>query len=150
MAPNHKDVHILLGDTYFDLGRYSDARKRYERGIALDRDHPPGYFALARFLATCPDAKERDGARAVKLARDTYQKETWQRWEKCDPLMVLAESFAEAKDYTLAVRYAKEAIESAGPDFGQRDQWLEKLATFEKHRPWRTQPASGASAKAEK
>lgn len=64
--------------------------------------------------------------------------------------MVLAESFAETKDYAMAVRYAKEAIESAGPDFGQRDQWIEKLRTFEQHRPWRAQPASGTAAKADK
>lgn len=49
-------------------GRYDDARNDFEEAVKIDEFDPLALRRLAWFLATCPDEKYRDAARAVTLA----------------------------------------------------------------------------------
>jgi serine/threonine protein kinase/Flp pilus assembly protein TadD len=69
-----------LADSYAAVDRYTEAVKLYEETLA-PRKNGPGAFdtaqsmnKLAWLLATCPDAKVRDAARAVELAKRAIER----------------------------------------------------------------------------
>ena len=71
--PDSARPHHQLATLYQREGKYEDAAKAYE--AALERpqtvDHAPILkLDYGWFLATCPDGKYRDGARAVGLAEE--------------------------------------------------------------------------------
>jgi serine/threonine protein kinase/tetratricopeptide (TPR) repeat protein len=49
-------------------GRFEDAQRDFEEGVSRDQSNVLALRRLAWFLATCPDEKYRDAARAVTLA----------------------------------------------------------------------------------
>jgi len=134
---------------YFDLGDYQAALDCLDKALDLDskrpwsRKYPWSLIGKASLLATCPDAKFRDGAKAVSLASDAYQNQHVRPWYRWAPAMVLAEAHAEAGDFKQAIQFAKEAIEAAGPDFGRKEEFAQKLSFFEKRTPWRAKSPGG-------
>jgi tetratricopeptide (TPR) repeat protein len=130
-------ILACAGKVYFELGKYKEAREFFEKGLTRHPDHFWCMMDKASMLATCPDAKYRDGSQACALAAKVYGRKSLKQWAKWAPAMILAEAHAESGDFKEAVRFAKEALEIAGPDFGRRDEFLEKLSLFEKKMPYR-------------
>jgi tetratricopeptide (TPR) repeat protein len=60
--------HRLAGRS-LSAGRYGAAGEEYRAILKLLPDSPRAQTDLARFLATCPDARLRDPKQAVELAR---------------------------------------------------------------------------------
>jgi tetratricopeptide (TPR) repeat protein len=55
------------------LGRYAETLADYQKVLELDKDSASAHNNLAWFLATCPDVKYRDPARAVDLAKKAVE-----------------------------------------------------------------------------
>jgi tetratricopeptide (TPR) repeat protein len=134
-------VANALADVEYALGNFRAVMAHFDKALENDPAH---FFALmgkASLLATCPDARFRDGPRALQIASKAYQSQLatldWVKWE---PAMILAEAYAESGRFEEAVRYAKEALQLAGPDFGGRDEFSRKLSNFERRIPWRRAP----------
>ena len=53
------------GYAYLLRGQYEQALADFQRAIELDPKHPNAYKNLAWLMATCPEAKYRDGETAV-------------------------------------------------------------------------------------
>jgi tetratricopeptide (TPR) repeat protein len=81
-VPNHPATlksMSNLAESYAATGRHADALKLYEvtlelRKAKLGSDHPDTLTSLNRlawFLATCPNSKFLDAARAVELSKKT-------------------------------------------------------------------------------
>lgn len=62
--------------------------------------------ALALFLATCPDSKQRNGKAAVEYALDACRANDFEDWEQ---VATLAAAFAEAGDFQAAQRRIDQA-----------------------------------------
>ena len=83
---DHADpfTYVLRGGTWERLQEFGKAIADYEHAIALcdprAADTLP-QWSLAWILATCPDARFRDGARAVELAQKASRADTL---EGCD------------------------------------------------------------------
>lgn len=133
-----KTVRCVVAEAYSAVGDYSAALRFYDKALTEDEDHFMAMVGKASLLATCPDAKLRDGALAVKLARKSLERKKTREFQKWAPAMALAEAYAEMADFDEAVRYAKKSLELAGPDFGRRQDWLDKITLFEKKMPFRT------------
>jgi tetratricopeptide (TPR) repeat protein len=72
LAPNAPQlVQAYLGRAYAHgrLAHFEQARADYQTFLGRAPDHAEGHDALAWLLATCPDPKVRDPARAVELAQ---------------------------------------------------------------------------------
>jgi tetratricopeptide (TPR) repeat protein len=136
-SPKDQIIYSTAGRIYFAIGKFSQASQLLTRALHMNPDDYWSLFSKASFLATCPDAKFRDGAEAVRLASKALQNSGLPAWGKWAPTMVLAEAHAEAGNFKEAARLAKEALEIAGPRFERRGEFLDKLSLFQKRMPYR-------------
>lgn len=117
------------------LRQYQQARDRLTDAMKAHPDQPNLIQALARLLAAAPDARVRDGARAVGLMERLV---TRQRTPERNETMAMA--YAEAGDYQQAVAWQREAIaaaEQTGRELHVRQQMAENLQLFQRGEPCR-------------
>src|SRR5262249_13184085 len=117
------------------------ARKDYAKAVAdfaevtrLDPKAPDAHDSLAWLLATCPNEKVRDGARAIDIA-GTACELTGARSPYY--LQTLAAALAEAGKFDLAVKWQTRALESGRLDRSEEAKARERLALFESRKPYR-------------
>ena len=107
--------------------------------VALERD--PDYLNLlnswAWQLATCPDAKYRDGKKALEYAGKANEKSGGKKPECLD---TVAAALAEAGQFDEAIKSQKKAIELLGPKADeQRKAMQARLKLYEAGKPFRTE-----------
>ncbi len=117
------------------LGRYAEARQALEESLKRQQNHPMLTQALARVLATAPDARVRDGSRALAMAQDLAR-----ATPTTDVGETLAMALAEAGDFTRAVEMQKEVMAAAGRAgfTASVNMMTRNLRLYEAHQPCRT------------
>jgi tetratricopeptide (TPR) repeat protein len=110
IEPNFADAHYNLGNTYLQLGQAKEALSHYQRALEITPDDTEARNNMAWVLATCPDARVRDGTKAVEIA------------ERADSLTshkspvisaTLAAAYAEAGRLADSVKTAQRALQLA-------------------------------------
>ena len=107
--------------TLVRLGRYQEARERLEAGTTLHPGQPMFVKALARLLAAAPDARVRDGRRAMTLVRELLAQE-----RSFDLGEAMAMALAEVGRYPEAVSWQREVMALAAQ--AGRDDLVRLLA----------------------
>lgn len=105
---------IACGEADYRAGQYAKARTDFDEAMKLDPKDTWSRNAKAWFLATCPDAKFRNGAEAVKLAKIHGDFDT------------MAAAYAEAGKWDEAVKQMKSAIEADKEDIVKATQRKEQ------------------------
>ena len=90
------------------LGRYQEARGRLEEAAARHPDQPMFTKALARLLAAAPDARARDGRRALALVQELLARE-----RSFDLGEAMAMALAEVGRYAEAASWQREVMSMA-------------------------------------
>src|SRR5437870_2303109 len=110
IQPNDADAHTCLGNALLRRGSVKEAIAHYEKAIALAPEDPHSRNNIAWVLATSSDASIRDGARAVKFAREAVELSNSE-----DPkfLRTLAAAYAESSRFSEAVLTAKRGVQTA-------------------------------------
>lgn len=112
VAINGREVTFRcnLGDALLKLGKTEAAREQYRQSRQISPGWPESINKMAWQLATDPDAKRRDGVRALKNAeqvcRATEEKEAAH-------LDTLAAAYAETGDFKNAIGTAQKAMQVA-------------------------------------
>jgi tetratricopeptide (TPR) repeat protein len=88
--------------------RYALRLSEVDKEIRLYPDLPWVHQERAWILAACPDAKIRDGKRAVEAATRAAELTNWKGW---NALQALAAAYAEAGDFASAVRWEQRGVE---------------------------------------
>jgi tetratricopeptide (TPR) repeat protein len=70
--PENAAAHINLGAALTQLRDLKGAIAEFEKSLLIDANNTNGQYNLAVLLATAPQAKLRDGNRALKLAQSLY------------------------------------------------------------------------------
>jgi len=68
-TPENPRLYGLLGDLHYRRQNFAEVKQAYEKSLALEPDQPQVLNNLAWLLATSPDERLRDPARALSLAR---------------------------------------------------------------------------------
>jgi tetratricopeptide (TPR) repeat protein len=89
------------------LGRYVEARAWFEEAVRAQPDRPELAHALARLLAAAPDARARDGRRAMMIAARLLDAE-----QRTDYGETMAMALAEAGQYEQAAALQREVLEA--------------------------------------
>jgi tetratricopeptide (TPR) repeat protein len=121
---------------WFYKGQYDRALNDNAEAIRLD---PKDWCALAgtaHISATCPEARHRDGAKALAAAKTACELTAWNEWQ-C--LGTLAAAYAETGDFENAVRWGDKAVQSA-PNGDQRKKHRDAVALYRQRKPYREQP----------
>ena len=135
LEPDSARNHHLLGAVLTRKGRYEEGLAHLE--TALKANPRDGGLAnnIAWVLATCPEARFRNGRRAVELATQVCAATGFQVPALLDSL---AAAYAEAGDFDNAVRTATRALELARRDPASSAQAIEaRLQLYKAGRPYR-------------
>jgi tetratricopeptide (TPR) repeat protein len=113
-------------------GDYVKAISDYGEAIRLDPKDAGSWNSRAWLAATCPDAKYRDGNKAVDDATKACELDGW---TKSNHLDTLAAAYAEAADFPNAVKWAKKSIELAPEN--KKGDCQSRLDLYKARKPYR-------------
>jgi tetratricopeptide (TPR) repeat protein len=133
MDPTYDVPWNMRGRCWEEKKEYAKALADYEKAAQLAGKLPyyAGYHAaVARLRAACPDAKVRDGKKALEAARKAYELA-----KGPNEMATLAAAHAELGEFEKAVEWQTKAIETA-PE-AQRDQYRQRLKLYEGKKPYR-------------
>ncbi|QDT40711.1 cellulose synthase subunit BcsC [Gimesia alba] len=128
IRPDDSQAFGFRGIAYCRKQNYRKAIQDFEKAISLADDYPFPLSALAWLLATCPDKKICDGARALELA------ELANDLSGNEHLEDLAAAYAEVGDFKNAVKTQKRAIKQC-QDPQEKAKFEKRLKLFESGQP---------------
>jgi tetratricopeptide (TPR) repeat protein len=140
---NPKDAwaYINRGNAWSNKKEYGKAIADYNQAIRLERFFL-AYRNRAWLEATCPDARFRDGKKAVDDATKACDlaMEAWgtDGWKNAICLEALAAAYAEAGDFHAAVKWQTTAIELV--DAKTKAHLQSRLKLYRDHKPYRQEP----------
>jgi tetratricopeptide (TPR) repeat protein len=134
--PRQTTARLGYGMALVQLRRYQEARAWLEESVRLYGDRVDLKIALARLLASCPDARVRDGARALTMAQQMFD-----AGEKSTSLgETIAMALAEQGNFPQAIGIQRDII-AAAQKAGQREsvqRMTANLELYEHRQPCRT------------
>lgn len=139
LSPDDAEAHVLRGKIREQAGEYDLALRDYQEAVRLESDNPLALNNLAWLLATAPEAKLRDGRRAVEAAARAVELEEATDWDSID---TLAAALAESGKFSEAVRCAKQALQTAPPN--EHAELEARLKLYQAKRPFRLSANSPA------
>ena len=116
--------------------RNDKAKADLLEAIRLAPKSNAGYTSLAWMLATSPDAKVRDGVKAVEYGQKACE---ITGYKDANDLENLAAAHAEAGQFEAAVKWQQKAIALAEPSYSDHslNKAKERLALFKAKKPYR-------------
>ncbi|MDP4720379.1 MAG: tetratricopeptide repeat protein [Akkermansiaceae bacterium] len=108
--PDYVEARANLGAALISQGNFAEAVEQFEAALNITPDAVSTSNNLAWLLATCPDARFRDGERAVELAQKAEQ---LTGGNHPAILCTLAAAYAEAGRFSEAVETARLALDLA-------------------------------------
>jgi tetratricopeptide (TPR) repeat protein len=132
LDPKDATAYSNRGITWGLKGEYDKAIADFNEAIRLDPKLSVFWNRRAWLESTCPDAKYRDGKKAVEDATKACELDGWDHWNHLD---TLAAAYAEAGDFPNAVKWEEKAIELV-PDKSQ-GKLRAHLDLFKAHKPYR-------------
>ncbi len=144
LNPGYVKAHYNLGNVFSHLGNYEAARAQFALAIQLQPGDPNGYNASAMLMATCPEAKFRDGKKAFQFATRACE---LTKWKDPSTLDTLAAAEAEAGDFDAAVKSQQRAIDLL-TDERQKANCRSRLVLYRAKKPYRELPSQPAPTEA--
>jgi len=135
--PNSPDIYLRRARIQLRRDRYREAARDFETAIEIDNSFYWAISDLAWILATAPDAGQRNGTRAVKLARQAVKIK-----DISHNRAVLAAALAATGQFEEAVseqQRALEMLESAG-GADDADELRTRMRTYKINKPHRLKP----------
>jgi len=110
IKPDFEDAQMNLGNSFFRQGRMDEAIAQYQKALQIKPDSAEAQNYLAWLLATCPQARLRNGNKAVELAEQASQ-----LTGGGNPFILgtLAAAYAEVGRFSEAVETAQRALRLA-------------------------------------
>jgi tetratricopeptide (TPR) repeat protein len=131
LNPRYAPTFLERAGTWVRQKRYDKARADFDEAVRLDAKNADACAALALFLASCPDAKMRDGKRAIALAQPAVELDR----TNANALEALAAARAEAGEFDQAIRTQQRALE--GPHLQDAEAARRRLELYRKKQPYR-------------
>jgi len=129
------------GNAWSEKQDYPRAIEDFASAVRLDSKNPWYLNNRAWLWATCPDARYRDGKKAVESATEAVRLTEWKEGQK---LGTLAAACAEAGDFDSAVKWQTIALGLYPKDDGDLKKMGTKLLKlYQEKKPYRA-PVPGA------
>jgi tetratricopeptide (TPR) repeat protein len=135
--PNYAAAYDARGNAWRRKGEYDKAIADSTKTVAIDPNRDSAYYNLALIYATCPDAKYRDGKKAVENAKKAHKLSGGNVWYY---LATLAAAHAESGDFTKAQEYQGKAIDLA-PEPAKAN-FRTRLDLYKQGKPYHEEPVN--------
>ena len=135
--PRSAVAHTYLGTTlYFGQGKVRDALAEWRKALQLDPDFALALSQTAHALAASPQASDRNGAEAIKLATRAVE---LSKGDEPVFLDTLAMAYAESGRFTDAVETARRALQLARAQKqpSEADALHERIELYQSKQPYR-------------
>lgn len=138
LTPSFAGAYFSRGTAWQFKGDYQRAITDYNEAVRVDPQFAGAYYNRAWIWATCPDARFRDGRKAIESATRACELSGWK-----DPafLDALAAAHAEMGDFAAAVKRQTEATDLAPAH--QRADFGSRLDLYRAGKPYRAEPKRG-------
>ena len=113
---------------------WAKAAEDYARVVELNPDSPTGLNGLAWMLCTAPDAKVRDGKRALEAAKKACELTNYKNGGFLD---TLAAAHAEAGEFDKAVEWQEKALKAGDIPIKDMEAARQRLDLFKAKKPYR-------------
>ncbi len=127
IQPGFAEPYVDRGFAHSSKREYHQALADYEKAIGLDPQNLAAFNFRAWLRATCPDAKIRDGNKALESA-------IWacalSEWKDAFALGTLAAAYAETSDFRAAVKSQNKAIGFL-TDLKQKEDFCMRLKLYQ-------------------
>jgi tetratricopeptide (TPR) repeat protein len=133
LDPKYAVPWLQRGKTWVAKKEYAKALADYEKAVEVasaDSSASAFYTALALFLAGCPDARFRDGKKALEAAQKAYE-----LTKGPAELAALAAAHAELGQFDKAVEWQTKALAVAPAE--EKDPYGERLKLYQDQKPYR-------------
>ncbi|HMB08821.1 MAG TPA: tetratricopeptide repeat protein, partial [Isosphaeraceae bacterium] len=143
LEPRWARAYTGRGFAWSSKHEYGRALADYDAALRLDPNDVDAYAGVATIRATCPDARHRDGRRAVAAAARALKL----HGGACAPCLdTLAAAYAEAGDFDAAVKWEAKALEVLPKDDTDQNSFRSRLALYQDKKPYRDRPEGTANA----
>src|SRR5205823_4024447 len=136
IEPGNAETRNIFGTILVQKGRVAEAISQWQNALAVDPENGNAKSNLAWVLATCPDARVRNGTRAVALAEDAVHLSGGN-----NPILLrtLAAAYAEAGRFPEAIHAAQSGFELATSQHNSTlaDEFQRNIALYESGTPLR-------------
>jgi tetratricopeptide (TPR) repeat protein len=132
LDPNVDAFYGLRASAHYAAGDFDKALEDCRETVRLSPDSARACNNLAWLLAVCPDARLRDGKKAVEYARKACE---LNGWEGPHYLGTYAAACAETGDFDSAVKWQRKSLESNLPA-AEAEQARQRLRLYEQERPF--------------
>jgi tetratricopeptide (TPR) repeat protein len=137
LKPDLVEAHYYLGASlYFSSGRTQEALAQWREALRVDPNFVPAINDAAHALAASPNASDRNGVEAVKLAERAVQLSGERNPVYLD---TLAAAYAEVGKFPDAVAAERKALDLAAQQHhGQLEDGLKaRIKLYESQQPYR-------------
>ncbi len=126
---------------YYNFGDYKNSLLDCAKLVDLDSNNFNFINNYAYSLSVCPEAKYRNGKKAIELAKramDMIEK-TANGFQKISVMDTLAAAYAEVGDFKQAIKVQKKLIELEKKSGKTKElkEFEERLKTYKNNKPWR-------------
>jgi tetratricopeptide (TPR) repeat protein len=137
LDPKYAWAYYNRGLAYYDTRTYGSAISDYFRAIELDPKHSWAHNNLAWIWVTCPDAKYRDGQKAIEYAQKAC---ALSGHKAANHLSTLAAAYAEVGQFKQAVSWMQKAVDLANDSSKEEVEEVTRiLKLYKAGKPYRNE-----------
>jgi tetratricopeptide (TPR) repeat protein len=133
LEPTNAFARYARSSTWTAKKEYARAEADLAEASRLAPDNPLAHNGRAWTWATCPDARFRDGRRAVEFATKACELTDWNEAGVID---TLAAAYAEIGDFASALKWQAKALELE-TDAKNKDDYVARLKLYREKKPYR-------------
>jgi len=144
LDPKFLSAIVDRGIAWQTIGNYEKALMDFDVALGLDPKKISALYGRAWLRATCPEAKFRDGAKAIEDAKAAYDQKGDHLAFRCE---ALAAAYAETGQFDEAIKWQKKALDDSAYVKEKGDSVRERLKLYEAKKPYRDLPPPESSKK---
>lgn len=134
LDPKYIAAYISRAEAFDNKAEYQKELDDLNQALRVNPKSPLAINGLAWLMSTCPDAKFRDGKKAIDDARQACELLQWKDPSSID---TLAAAYAETGDFDNAVKYEQQALDTPGFDAANTADAKARLALYKTQKPYR-------------